>query len=146
MCDYSRHANSMSDARKWCEHALHHAERTSDRLGMLRCHAHMAWVLRDLNQLALAEQHLARALDEARHFGDRLTTAQLLIERARARAARGHLEDARRRCEEALRLAQGIQWAAGIDHAERAIAMLSRNENPPATSPSEHSGRFLAQG
>jgi serine/threonine-protein kinase len=146
MCDYSRHANSLSEARKWCEHALYHAEHTSDRLGILRCHAHMAWVLRDLNQLALAEQHLARALDEARHFGDRLTTAQLLIERARARAARGRLEDARRRCEEALRLAQGIQWAAGIEHAERAIAMLSRNEDPPATSPSEHSGRFLAQG
>ena len=145
MCDYSRHANSLTDARRWCEHALHHAERTSDRLGILRCNAHMAWVLRDLNQLALAEQHLARALDEARHFGDRLTTAQLLIERARARAARGRLEDARRRCEEALRLAQGIQWAAGIEHAERAIAMLSRNEDPPATSPSEHSGRFLAQ-
>ncbi len=146
MCDYSRHGGSLSEARSWCEHALFHAERSSDRLGILRCHAHMAWVLRDLNQLALAEQHLARALDEARHFGDRLTTAQLLIERARARAARGRLEDARRRCEEALRLAQGIQWAAGIEHAERAIAMLSRNEDPPPTSPSEHSGRFLAQG
>ncbi len=145
MCDYSRHAKALTEARQWCEHALFHAERTSDRLGILRCHAHMAWVLRDLNQLALAEQHLARALDEARHFGDRLTTAQLLIERARARAARGRLEDARRRCEEALRLAQGIQWAAGIEHAERAIAMLSRNEDPPPTSPSEHSGRFMAQ-
>ncbi len=145
MCDYSRHSKALTDARKWCEHALYHAERSADRLGILRCHAHMAWVLRDLNQLALAEQHLARALDEARHFGDRLTTAQLLIERARARAARGRLEDARRRCEEALRLAQGIQWAAGIEHAERAIAMLSRNEDPPPTSPSEHSGRFMAQ-
>ncbi|MEM6289918.1 MAG: protein kinase [Myxococcota bacterium] len=145
MCDYSRHADVLSDARKWCEHALFHAERTSDRLGLLRCHAHMAWVLRDLNQLALAEQHLARALDEARHFGDRLTTAQLLIERARARAARGRLDEARRCCEEALRLAQGIQWSAGVEHAERAIAMLSRNEDPPPTSPSEHSGRFMAQ-
>ncbi len=144
MCDYSRHAERLSDARKWCEHALFHAERSADRLGLLRCHAHMAWVLRDLNQLALAEQHLARALDEARHFGDRLTTAQLLIERARARAARGRLEEARRCCEEALRLAQGIQWSAGIEHAERAIAMLSRNEDPPPTSPSEHSGRFMA--
>ncbi len=144
MCDYSRHAGRPKEAREWVEHALFHAERREDRLGLLRCHAHYAWVLRDLRQSALAEQHLARALDEARHFGDRLTTAQLLIERARARAARGRLTEARRCCEEALRLARGIQWEAGIEHAERAIAMLSQQEDPEPTSPSEHSGPFVA--
>jgi serine/threonine-protein kinase len=144
MCDYSRHAGKPKEAREWVEHALWHAERREDRLGLLRCHAHYAWVLRDLRQSALAEQHLARALDEARHFGDRLTTAQLLIERARARAARGRLTEARRCCEEALRLARGIQWEAGIEHAERAIAMLSQEGDAEPTSPSEHSGRFVA--
>ena len=135
--DVARRSGNAKDARTWCEHALWQAERRSDKLGMLRCHAQMAWVLRELKQQALAEQHLARALEEARHFGDRLTTAELLIERARARAARGRLTEAKRCCEEALRLARGIQWARGIEHAERAIAMLTRNAPAPATPPAE---------
>ena len=98
---------------------------------------------RDPAALARAEQHLARALEEARHFGDRLTTAELLIERARARASRGRLAEARRCCEEALRLAAGIQWAVGVEHAERAIAMLDR-KSPPTRSagPAERSGSY----
>lgn len=138
-----RNADDLIEARKWCEHALFQAERSGDRLGLLRCHAQMAWIVRDLKQLALAEQHLARALDEARHFGDRLTTAELLIERARARAARGRLQEAQRCCEEALRLARGIQWAAGVQHAERAIAMLTRKSPLPTSSgPAEQSGSY----
>jgi serine/threonine-protein kinase len=142
LCEYSRNAGMLKEGRTWCEHGLWQAERLGDRLGLLRCHAQMAWVLRDLKQLALAEQHMARALDEARLYGDRLTTAELLIERARARAARGRLPEAKRLCEEALRLAKGIQWAGGIRHAERAIAMLTRSEDPPNASPSEQSGRI----
>ena len=138
-----RNADNLIEARKWCEHALFQAERIGDRLGLLRAHAQMAWTVRDLRQLALAEQHLARALDEARHFGDRLTTAELLIERARARAARGRLTEAQRLCEEALRLARGIQWSAGVQHAERAIAMLTRKSPLPTSSgPAEQSGSF----
>ncbi|MBX7083918.1 MAG: protein kinase [Nannocystaceae bacterium] len=121
-----RASGQHSEARRWCEHALYQAERRGDRLGLLRGHTAMAWILRELKQLALAEQHLGRAIEEARHFGDRLTTAELLIERARARAARGRLAEAHRCCEEALRLSRGLQWAAGIEHAERAIAMLRR--------------------
>lgn len=126
LCEYNRAFGDMKRSRQWCDHALWQAERRGDRLGILRTHALMAWVLRDLNQLALAEQHLARALDEARYFGDRLTTAELLIERARARAARGRFSDAKRCCEEALRLAKAIQWTGGIHHAEQTLAMLSR--------------------
>jgi tetratricopeptide (TPR) repeat protein len=95
-----------------------------------------------LKQLALAEQHLARALEETRHFGDRLTTAELLIERARARAARGRLTEATRCCEEALRLARGLQWAEGIEHAERAIAMLKRQAPGQPATAAESSGAF----
>ncbi len=126
MCEIQRAAGQHGEARKWCEHALFQAERGGDRLGLLRVHTQLAWVLRDLKQAALAEQHLGRAIEEARHFGDRLTTVELLIERARGRAGRGRLAEAHRLCEEALRLARGLQWAAGIEHAERAIAMLKR--------------------
>ncbi len=128
-------ASGRAEARKWCEHALWQAERGGDRLGLLRCHNQMAHVLRDLKQAALAEQHLGRAIEEARHFGDRLTTTELLIERARGRAGRGRLAEAHRCCEEALRLARGLQWSAGIEHAERAIALLRRPAS--ATNPGE---------
>jgi len=131
IAEVHRAAAKLGDARKWCEHALWQAERAGDRLGLLRCHNQMAWILRDLKQAALAEQHLGRAIEEARHFGDRLTTTELLIERARGRAARGRIAEAHRCCEEALRLARGLQWGAGIEHAERAIAMLRR----PAPAP-----------
>ncbi|MCA9706965.1 MAG: protein kinase [Myxococcales bacterium] len=143
ICELYRAEDDLTESRTWCEHALYQAERTGDHLGLMRCHGQMAWVLRDLNQLALAEQHLARALNEARHFGDRLTTTELLMERARARASRGRLAEALRYAEEALRLAQGIQWQTGIEHAQRAIGMLTQKEPPPRSAgPTEHSGAF----
>jgi len=147
ICELYRASDNLSQSRAWCEHALFQAERMSDHLGMMRCHGQMAWVLRDMDQLALGEQHLARALSEARNFGDRLTTTELLMERARARAARGRLAEALRYAEEALRLAQGIQWKTGIEHAERAISMLTQKEPPPRSAgPSEHSGAFDEPG
>ncbi len=135
IAEVHRAAGRQAEARRWCENALWQAEHRGDRLGLLRCHNQMAWVLRDLKQAALAEQHLGRAIEEARHFGDRLTTTELLIERARGRAARGRLAEAHRCCEEALRLARGLQWSAGIEHAERAIALLRRPM--PKAGPSE---------
>jgi len=147
VCELYRANDDLRQSRDWCEHALFQAERTSDNLGLMRCHGQMAWVLRDLDQLALAEQHLARALNEARHFGDRLTTTELLMERARARASRGRLAEALRYAEEALRLAQGIQWKTGIEHAERAINMLTQKEPPPRSAgPTDHSGAFDEPG
>ena len=135
IAEVHRAAGRQAEARRWCENALWQAEHRGDRLGLLRCHNQMAWVLRDLKQAALAEQHLGRAIEEARHFGDRLTTTELLIERARGRAARGRLAEAHRCCEEALRLARGLQWSTGIEHAERAIALLRRPM--PKAGPSE---------
>jgi tetratricopeptide (TPR) repeat protein len=147
VCEMYRAEDELAESRVWCEHALFQAERTADQLGLMRCHGQMAWVLRDLDQLALAEQHLARALHHARHFGDRLTTTELLMERARARAARGRLAEALRYAEEALRLAQGIQWQTGIEHAERAIALLTQKDPPPrGAGPTEHSGAFDEPG
>jgi serine/threonine-protein kinase len=141
MAEILRASNRIVEAQTVCEDALYQAERTGNRLGLLRGHSLMAWITRDAKQASRAEQHLARALDEARHFGDRLTTVELLIERARARAGRGRLQEARRCCEEALRLARGINWSAGVAHAERAIGMLTNNTPPAGTpSPSERSG------
>ncbi|TPV94202.1 MAG: hypothetical protein B7733_16380 [Myxococcales bacterium FL481] len=124
LCQLLRDAKRLREARTWCEHALYQAERLDDDLGRLRCHTEMAWVLRDLSQVTLAETHLARALEHARYFGDRLTTAEILLERARLRASRGKLTDARRCFGEALRLAQVVEWRDGVGHARKAIAAL----------------------
>jgi serine/threonine-protein kinase len=128
MCDAMRSTGDISGARAFCEHALHQAERRQDALGRLRCHAQMAFVLREAKQVTLGEKHLCRALDEARYFGDRLTTAELLLERARARASHGKIDDARRSCEEALRLAKAVDWKAGIEHAERALSLFDQEK------------------
>ncbi len=147
ICELYRAEEDLSSSREWCEHALYQAERVADHVGLMRCHGQMAWVLRDMDQLALAEQHLARALNEARQLGDRLTTTELLMERARARASRGRLSEARRYAEEALRLARGLQWQMGIEHAERAINMLIQKEPPPRSpGPTDHSGAFEEPG
>ena len=73
----------------------------------------------------------------------RAAMAAMWASRARARASRGRLAEALRYAEEALRLARGIQWRTGIEHAERAISMLTQKDPPPRSSgPTEHSGAF----
>ncbi len=124
---YKRSGN-LRKARTWCEHALFQAEQRSDPLGLLRSHAQMAWLLRDLGQNTLAEQHLARSLEHARHFGDRLTTAEILLERARHWAGRDRLDDAKRCLDEALRLALIVGWNEGITLARSALRGLLRND------------------
>ncbi|MEE9386613.1 MAG: protein kinase [Nannocystaceae bacterium] len=128
-----RGAKRLREARTWCEHALHQAERLGDDLGRLRCHTEMAWILRELKQPTLAETHLARALEHARYFGDRLTTAEILLERARLRLSRNRFMDARRCFGEALRLARVVDWREGMDHAQKAIRAL---EDQRAAHPS----------
>lgn len=119
-----RAAGDPKGARVWCEHALYQAERRGEDLGRLRAHTHMAWVLRELSQVTLGAQHVARALEYARYFGDRRTTAELLMERGRERAAAGKADEARSVYEDARRLARTMGWLRGAGHAEQAIAML----------------------
>lgn len=127
--DIHRSLGQARDALTWAEHALFQAERTEDPLGLLRAHSQMAWILRELNQPMLAEQHLARALDHSRHFGDRLTTAEILLERGRVRAHRGKLGDAQRYYDEALRLARSVEWTEGVRNAKTALDALAQAEN-----------------
>jgi serine/threonine-protein kinase len=122
-----RRRQQLREARTWVEHALYQAERRSDQLGLLRAHSEMAWILREAGQATLAEQHLSRALEHARYFGDRLTTAEILLERGRVRAARGQIEDAHRSFDEALRLSQALEWQTGMQHAQRALDTLRRH-------------------
>jgi serine/threonine-protein kinase len=126
-----RSVREHREAQRFTEHALWQAEHRGDELGQLRCHARLAALLAELRQGSLAEGHLARALDHARYFGDRLTTAELLLERARLRAASGRVEEARRACEEALALSTAIAWQAGIEHAKRSLALLGGAGDDP---------------
>ena len=120
-----RSAGQLDEAVTWANHALFQAERTNQELALLRTHAHLAFLMRLVKRPTSAEQHQARALEHARNFGDRLSTAEILLERAKVRAARGELEDARRSCEEALRLSVEVKWHEGTKHAQDALIRLS---------------------
>ncbi len=126
-----RNAKRLDEAVVWANHALFQAERLEDELALLRTHAQLAFLLRLADRPTSAEQHLARAIERARHFGDRLTTAELLLERARIRALRGELEEARRCCEEAFRLSIELEWAEGVQHAQDALMRLGEVVNEP---------------
>jgi serine/threonine-protein kinase len=120
-----RASGHPAEARPWCTHALFQADQDGDLLGQMRCHAELGVLMRDTSQPLLAEQHTARALEHARYFGDRLSTSELLLERARLRAARGEVAEARHSCDEALRLAKVVEWKAGVRAAERALELLA---------------------
>lgn len=124
-----RNAKRLDEAVVWANHALFQAERLQDELAQLRTHAQIAFLLRLAERPTSAEQHLARAIERARHFGDRLTTAELLLERARLRALRGELEEARRCCQEAFRLSIELEWAEGVQHAQDALMRLGEVVN-----------------
>jgi len=119
-----KNTHNLREARTWCEHALFQAEQHQDTLGMMRCQCEMAALLRTLKQETLAQQHLSRALDCAREFGDRKTTAELLLERARYQHAQNQQEEASHSLEEALRLSRTVDWEQGAIQAQSALSML----------------------
>ena len=80
---------------------------------------------RDAYYNALAHPDSTRL---ARIFGD---AVELLLERARIRALRGELEEARRCCEEAFRLSIELEWADGVQHAQDALMRLGEVVNEP---------------
>ena len=119
-----RSANRLDEAVIWADHALFQAERSQDELALLRTHAHLAFLMRLSERPTSAERHLSRALEGARNFGDRLSSAEVLLERAKIRAQRGELEEAVRCCEEALRLSEEVDWREGSKHAREALLRI----------------------
>jgi serine/threonine-protein kinase len=120
---------NLREARTWGEHAVFQAELRREELGILRTHARMADILRALTQGALAENHLGRALEEARYLGDRLTTAELLLARGDLRLRRGHLAEARHCYDEAERLALVVDWRDGLARAHDSLARTDRQSH-----------------
>jgi serine/threonine protein kinase/tetratricopeptide (TPR) repeat protein len=115
----------LRSARVWAEHALFQAERRSEDLGQMRAHETLGRLLRGLGQAMLAEQHVGRGLELSRKLGDRRTSAELLLLRAELRNAAGRPDEARRCLDEALRLAELLEWERGIKRARDGLAGLS---------------------
>ncbi len=69
---------------------------------------------------------MIRALSLARHFGDRLSTAELLLQRAQLAAADGDRETQVRSLQEAARLSDLLGWRAGAAHARKQLADLGQ--------------------
>ncbi|HVH98046.1 MAG TPA: protein kinase [Enhygromyxa sp.] len=114
-------AGDLRMARVWVEHALFQADRRSEELGQMRGHEALGRLLRAIGQTMLAEQHIGRGLELARKLGDRRTSAELLLARGDLRGAAGRPDEARRCAQEALRLAQLLEWERGIVRAQQLL-------------------------
>jgi tetratricopeptide (TPR) repeat protein len=114
----------LRNARIWAEHALFQAERRSEDLGQMRAHEVLGRLLRGLGQAMLAEQHVGRGLELSRKLGDRRTSAEFLLLRAELRNAAGRPDEARRCLDEALRLAELLEWERGSKRARDGLASL----------------------
>jgi serine/threonine protein kinase/tetratricopeptide (TPR) repeat protein len=117
--------DKLRNARTWAEHALFQAERRSEELGQMRAHETLGRLLRALGQPMLAEQHVGRGLELSRNLGDRRTSAELLLLRAELRNAAGRPDEARRCLDEALRLAELLEWERGSKRARDGLANLT---------------------
>ena len=84
----------------------------------MRSHETLGRLLRSIGQAMLAEQHIGRGLELSRKLGDRRTSAELLLARGELRNAANRPDEARRCAEEALRLAQLLEWPRGIEQAQ----------------------------
>jgi serine/threonine protein kinase/tetratricopeptide (TPR) repeat protein len=116
--DLHERAGDVRMARVWVEHALFQAERRNEELGQMRGHEVLGRLLRSLGQSMLAEQHIGRGLELSRKLGDRRTSAELLLARGELRQAAGRPDEALRCAQEALRLAQLLEWERGITRAQ----------------------------
>jgi serine/threonine protein kinase/tetratricopeptide (TPR) repeat protein len=115
----------LRNARIWAEHALFQAERRNEDLGQMRAHETLGRLLRGLGQPMLAEQHVGRGLELSRRLGDRRTSAELLLLRAELRNAAGRPDEAHRCLDEALRLAELLEWERGTKRAREGLASLA---------------------
>ncbi|PRP91740.1 Serine/threonine-protein kinase PknB [Enhygromyxa salina] len=123
--DLHERTGNLREARVWAEHALFQAERRNEELGLMRTHEVLGRLLRQLNQSVLAEQHTGRGLELARKLGDRRTSTEFLLLRASLRDAAGRPDEARRCLDEALRLAELLEWERGIKRAHEGLDELS---------------------
>src|SRR5690606_38289281 len=119
--DFHERAGDLRMARTWAEHALFQAERRNEELGQMRSHEAIGRLLRAIGQATLAEQHIGRALELSRKIGDRRTSADLLLARGELRNAAGRPDEASRCAQEALRLAQLLEWERGIERSQELL-------------------------
>lgn len=118
----------QGDARgslQYCRHAVWRAERIDDPLSRMRAHTDLARAFARVGQATRGEQHRSRAISLSREFGDRKTTAELLLERASFKLALPRPDEAKACAESALALAEVLEWHAGASEA-RAIVESAR--------------------
>ena len=113
-------------ALQYCRHAVWRAERSDDPLARMRAHTDLARAFVRVGQATRGEQHRSRAISLSREFGDRKTTAELLLERASFKLSLPRPDEAKSCAESALALADVLEWHAGSSEArvivQRAVA------------------------
>ena len=121
-------AGDLATAERTASAALPHAERSSSAQGRGRLYALLAEIVAAQGRRREALAHRARAIEELRDIGDRRSTAELLLENARATRdldplAAGAVSDrtALRATEIAGELAAEIGWDDGTALATAAL-------------------------
>lgn len=119
-----RSVGRQREAGIWAEHALFQAERRGQLLGILRANTHLAEIMRKQDKTELSERYLAQALEHAKYFGDRKTTAELLLARAELPHLARAPEERRRYLEQARELAEVIGWEQGREQASASLSAI----------------------
>ncbi|HEY7957723.1 MAG TPA: protein kinase [Polyangia bacterium] len=122
LAELALRAGNPESARRAGSQALHHAERIGTALGRARAHTLLGAVEHALGQGPRAAEHRRAAATEMRRFGDRRSTAELLITLADPKAM--PMVDAKAWLREADALADEVGWQEGVQRSRAALAQL----------------------
>jgi serine/threonine-protein kinase len=109
---------------QYCRHAVWRAERSGDSLALMRSHTDLARAFARAGQETRGEKHRTRAISLAREFGDRKTSAELLLERSEYKRQLPRPEEAKSCARSALKLAEVLEWGDGIRQARTLLERL----------------------
>ncbi len=121
--ELARGAGDFPGARSYGLHALRHAARVDNPVGLGRVRTFLAEVDDMLGDTQGAVEHRRLAVEEVRRVGDRRTTAELLIALADPQGA--SVVEAKAWLAEADALAAQIGWREGVDRSRAQLARLS---------------------
>ena len=116
---------------QFCRHAVWRAERSGNSLALMRSHTDLARAFTRSGQATRGEKHRARAIALSREFGDRKTSAELLLERAQYKLMLPRPDEAKACAETALKLSEVLDWRLGVRDARE---LLARARKTPTVS------------
>jgi predicted ATPase len=124
--DIFRSLGEDRQSLQYCRHAVWRAERSGDSLALMRAHTDLARAFTRSGQATRGEKHRARAIALSREFGDRKTSAELLLERAKYKLMLPRPDEAKACAETALKLSEVLEWGQGVRDAHELITQAKK--------------------